>query len=172
MSSLGFAAVLVAIWVLLWGTLSVANVLSGVLVAAVLIVAVPGTTRRAHLPTVRPLALARLVVHVVAQVVAANITLARQILGRRAPIRTGVVAVSLPECSDGLLALIANLVALTPGTMPVEVNRTPPVMYVHVLYLRDVDEVRREVGHLRNLAVRAFGTPAAIAALPAEEESS
>ncbi|HET8620581.1 MAG TPA: Na+/H+ antiporter subunit E, partial [Acidimicrobiales bacterium] len=84
---------------------------------------------------------------------------------RRSRIATGVVRVPLPECSDEILTLLANIVALTPGTMPVEVERDPPEMTVHVLHLRSVDDVRRDIWSLRDLVVRAFGTPEAIAAV-------
>ena len=40
----------------------------------------------------------------------------------------------------------------------------PIVLYVHVLHLRDVEEVRRDIQHLTDLAVRAFGSPDAVAA--------
>jgi multisubunit Na+/H+ antiporter MnhE subunit len=55
--------------------------------------------------------------------------------------------------------------ALTPGTLPVHVTREPPVIYIHVLHLHDIEAVRRDVQHLADLAVRAFGPPAAVAAL-------
>jgi hypothetical protein len=43
--------------------------------------------------------------------------------------------------------------------MPLEVTRDPVVMYVHVLHLGSVDEVRREIWRLRDLVVEAFGSP-------------
>ena len=63
----------------------------------------------------------------------------------------------LPDCSDELLTLITNLLALSPGTMPVELRHDPTVLYVHVLHLRDVEDVRDEIRRLTDLAVRAFG---------------
>jgi hypothetical protein len=38
-----------------------------------------------------------------------------------------------------------------------------------VLHLRDVEAVRREVRHLEVLAVRAFGSPAALAGLATDD---
>ena len=38
------------------------------------------------------------------------------------------------------------------------------MLYVHVLHLRDVEEVRRDIQHLTDLTVRAFGSPDAVAA--------
>jgi len=77
-----------------------------------------------------------------------------------------VVDVALPGCSDELLTLLANLLSMTPGTMPLEIRRDPTVMVVHILHLDDVDAVRARIRSLRDLLVRALGSPEAIAALP------
>lgn len=171
---LGLAALLVAVWVLLWGSLTVANVASGIAVVAIVLWLVPDTRVRAALPTVRPLPALRFVGRILVEVVRANAVLTREVVTRSSSIRTGVVAVPLPLCSDGLVTLVANVLALTPGTMPVEVRRDPSAIYVHVLHLDDVDDVRRDVQHLAELAVAAFGSAEAVAALadrPAALES-
>jgi multicomponent Na+:H+ antiporter subunit E len=158
-SSAGFVAVIVAIWLLAWGSLSWANVASGLVVAVLLLVAIPDVRVRAHLPRVRPVPLARLGLRLARDVVVSNVLLTREVVTRTPRISTGVVAVPLPGCSDELLALVANILAMTPGTMPLEVTRDPVVMYVHVLHLGSVDEVRREIWRLRDLVVEAFGSP-------------
>jgi multisubunit Na+/H+ antiporter MnhE subunit len=78
------------------------------------------------------------------------------VLARRGRLCTGVVEAPLPDCSDGLLTLIVNVLALTPGTAPVHVTRHPTVLHVHVLQLHDVEATRREVQHLADLAMKAF----------------
>ena len=82
----------------------------------------------------------------------------------RSRIHTGVVGVELPGCSDEIVTLIKNLVALVPGTMPIDLTSDPTVLYVHVLHLEDVEVVRRDILRLTDLAVRAFGSPDAVAA--------
>jgi multisubunit Na+/H+ antiporter MnhE subunit len=67
---------------------------------------------------------------------------------------------------------VANVLALTPGTMPIEVTRTPPVIYVHVLHLHDVEAVRRDIRTLSALAVRAFGSDSAVDALDASADQA
>jgi multicomponent Na+:H+ antiporter subunit E len=164
-SSLGLMAMLLAIWLLAWGSLSWANVLSGLVVAGGLMVALPDARRRARLPVIRPVPLIRLGLRLAKDLVVANLVLIREVLSPWPRISTGVVRVPLPECSDQLLTLLANLVALTPGTIPVEVERDPGVMVVHVLHLHSVEEVRQDIWSLRDLVVRAFGSPAAVAAV-------
>ena len=159
MTSLGSVLGLAAIWVLLWGSASPANVLSGLAIGVVLVLVVPGLRRPRGRVTFRPVAIARLVAWLLANTVRSNVELTREVLARRARVHTAIVGVPLPGCSDELLTLITNLLALSPGTMPVELRHDPTVLYVHVLHLRDVEDVRAEITHLTALAVRAFGTP-------------
>jgi multicomponent Na+:H+ antiporter subunit E len=165
MALIAYAVGLVLIWVLAWGTPTPANLLSGLAVAAVLLAVSPDAWPPFHRVRLRPVAVARFLGFVLVEVVKANVTLTREVLSRESRITTGVVAVPLPECSDGLLTLVTNVMAVTPGTMPIEVTRHPTVIYVHVLLLGDVEAVRRDVRHLAALAYRAFGSAAAIAAL-------
>lgn len=165
-----FIATIVAvtvIWTLAWGSLTVANVLSGVAVALLLLFVIPDDTSglRRRSP-VRPRAIARFTGHVLLKVIESNVVLSREVLSRDSRINTGVVAVPLPECSDGLITLITNTMALTPGTMPIQVDRNPTVLYVHVLHLSDIEEARRDIQQLTDLAYRAFGSDTAIADLP------
>lgn len=164
MRTIGLVVVLASIWVMLWGTASFANVLSGLVVATALVLAVPGLRRRRERRrhVVRPLAVFHLVAHVLIRTIGANLVLTSEIVSPRSRIRTGVVGIPLPGCSDELLTLITNLVALAPGTMPLELAYDPIELYVHVLHLRDVDHVRRDILRLTDLAVRAFGSTEAV----------
>ncbi len=166
MRAIGFAVGLAVIWVLLWGSATPANVLGGLAVGTILVVLVPGLRRRgAHgQVAIRPVAIARLVGHMLRTVVWSNVVLTREVLSPATSIRTGVVGVPLPGCSDEILTLMTNLLALSPGTMPLELTQDPVVLYVHVLHLRDVDVVRKEIQHLTDLTVRAFGSAEAVAA--------
>ena len=163
--AVGLALVLVTIWVLAWGSLTWANLASGIAVSAGLLIAVPDVRRASHLPIVRPGPTLALVGHVLRDVAVSNLQLTREVLTPRPRISTGVVRVPLAGCSDEVVTIIANLVAMTPGTMPIEVEQDPTVLYVHVLHLDDPDDVRRAIWHLRDQVVRAFGTSEAIAAV-------
>jgi multicomponent Na+:H+ antiporter subunit E len=174
MRSIGYVVGLAVIWVLLWGSASPANVLSGVLLGTLLVVAFPGLRRRsasAEHYAFRPLAIARFVGYVLATTVRSNVELTREVFSPTSSLRTAVVGVPLPGCSDELLTLISNLLALSPGTMPLELRQGPTVLYVHVLHLRDLDEVRRDILRLTDLTVRAFASDEVIAAQDAYMEA-
>jgi multicomponent Na+:H+ antiporter subunit E len=156
---------LVVVWVLAWGSLSVANVLGGLAVAGFLLWTAPDKWTNRERLQVRPIAVARLAVFVLGEVVKSNIVLIGAVLARRTRLHTGVMAVPLPDCSDALLTVISNVVAITPGTSPLHLTRYPTVLYVHVLDMRDEESTRRDVQRLADLAYAAFG-PGAIDSPP------
>lgn len=164
MRTLTYVLALAAIWVLLWGSASPANVLSGLAVGSVLVLLVPGLRRRTVGPYVlRPVAIARFVGYVLVVTVRSNVELIREVLSRSSRIRTAVVGVPLPGCSDELLTLITNVLAMSPGTMPIELRSDPTVLYVHVLHMTDIEQVRRNILRLTDLTVRAFASDETIA---------
>ncbi len=164
MRSWTYAIGLATIWVLLWGSASPANVVSGLAIGWLLVLAVPDLRRPGGRFVIRPVAIARLAWHVLVTTVTSNVMLTREVLAPTDRLRTAVIGVPLPACSDGLLTLVNNLVALSPGTMPLELTQDPTVLYAHVLHLRDLEATRQDIMRLTELAVRAFGSPAAIAA--------
>lgn len=168
MTAVVYVAVLTVIWVLAWGSASFANVASGVVVALVLWALSPDRVRPGPV-TVRPLPLLRLVAHVLAGAVTSNAQLARTTLRRHLDLRSGIVTVELPSCSDGALTAITNLLALSPGMAVVDVRRTPTVLDVHVLQLDSEEAARAQVRRLADLVLAAFG-PAEAEARPASAE--
>jgi multicomponent Na+:H+ antiporter subunit E len=170
-SSVAVGLMMLAIWVLAWGSVSWANLASGVAVVAALLILVPDARGSGRPLVVRPVPLARLVVRSLRDVVVSNAQIAREVLRPRPRLSTAIVRVPLAGCTPEALTLVANLVAMTPGETPIEVETDPPVMYVHVLRFTSADEVRRVIWALRDQVLEAFGTEEAIAAARAEEQT-
>lgn len=173
MVTIAFAIALTVIWVLAWGTVSFANVLGGFAVAWLLLTVAPDTWPRRGSVRLRPWAITRYLLYVLGEVLVANLHLVRQVLARRPKLATGVVGIPLPEVNDILLTVIANTIALTPGTMPVEVDHDaePTTIYVHFLQLDDVEAGRRAIQRLAGFVYGAFGSDEAIAALAQSRRS-
>jgi multicomponent Na+:H+ antiporter subunit E len=153
----------VALWVLLWGDLSAANVLSGLAVGVVVLV-VAGTTRGGdpeHRSRVAPLAALHFAGFFLYKLVEANLVLAWEIVTPRNRINTGVVEVPLRTESNLATMIVANVITLTPGSLVLEAVGSPPVLYVNVLHLHDLERVRNDLLRIEELSVRAFGSPAA-----------
>ena len=165
----GIVVWLTALWVLLWADVSWANVLGGLAVALAVVTL-------AHLPRlaragddqvarVRPVATLHFALYVLYKLVEANLVLAWEIVTPANHINSGIVAVPLRTESRMAMMTVANVVTLTPGTMTIEAGVSPPVLYVNVLHLDDVDDVRRDLLRIEELSVRAFGSKAARAQL-------
>lgn len=150
-------ALLLAIWLLAWGEISPANVVTGVVAAALLLVLFPPSAGVGSPGGgVRPVPLVKLAAHVAWQLLTSNLLLARRILAPRKEICTGVIAHRLDEASDRVVTVITNVIALSPGMMAVDVAHDPDVIHVHHLY-RDDEEAHRAIHTLELLAADAFG---------------
>ena len=151
------AAVLVVVWVALWADLTVANVLSGIVVATGVLALFRWTAaaRDARL-VVRPLRALRFVTWFLWQLLKSNVAVARLVLSRRPALDPGFVAYRLHTESPGVATLVANAVTLTPGTLTVTLSRDPLVLYVHCLRVVDVSSVRASLLELELHALRAF----------------
>lgn len=150
------------LWIVLWRDPSVANVLSGVAIALVVLAVFP-PHRVTGDHALRPLRLAVFLGYFAWKLVVSNLVVAREIVTPRDHIRTGIVAVPMVACSDLMVTIVANAISLTPGTLTLEVRRDPPTLFVHVLHLHDLDQVRRDIRTLQRLAVRAIGSTEAVA---------
>ena len=165
---------LVLVWMLLWGTWSWANLISGLLVALTVLTVLPlphvvGGTR------VRPRPLLAFLGHFVVDLVVSGADVAWQALRRGGVHRTAIVQVQLRVDSDLLLTMVAEATSLVPGSLVLDLDREQRVMTLHLLPVRDLEDVeRKKAGVLvvEDRLVRSFGSAADIAALegrPSEE---
>jgi multicomponent Na+:H+ antiporter subunit E len=165
----GRIGVLVALWLLAWGELSLANVLSGTLAAVALLVAFPA--RRPDDGDVRLSAsgIARLTGYVVVQLVKSNVVMAGQILRPPRPRRPGVLEHRLEHPTDEVITLVSSIIALSPGTMTVDVAPDSSALYVHFFQLDDVEAARRSIADLERLAIGAIAGRPRISTTHTEE---
>jgi multicomponent Na+:H+ antiporter subunit E len=162
---------LVLVWMLLWGTLSWANLLSGLVVALVLLALLPlphvvGGAR------VRPLPLLVFLGHFVSDLVVSGAEVAWQTLRPGGVRSTAIVQVPLRVDSDLLLTMVAEATSLVPGSLVLDLDREQRVITLHLLPARDLADVERKKAHVlvvEGRLARAFGSADDIAAVEREE---
>lgn len=161
---LATAVWLTAVWVLLWGDLTPANVLGGAAVALVTTAVLPMPAiefhGRVHLPGL--LHLAR---RFIQDITVASFQVAFQALRGQEP-HGAVVAVHLRSHSDLYLTLTAELCSLVPGSIVVEAHRLTGTLYVHILDVATVGGVeatRRNVLDVEARVMRALASDAELA---------
>jgi multicomponent Na+:H+ antiporter subunit E len=152
----GRVALLVALWLLAWGDLTVANTASGILVAGALLIAFPPERRTGNGLRFSVGGFLRLAVYLHVQLLISNLVMTREILRRRPDVRPGVIAHRLAQPSEEIVTMMTSIIALSPGTMTVEVEPDSSVIYVHFFALRDVDKARASLSHLEDLATHAI----------------
>jgi len=59
--------------------------------------------------------------------------------------RPGIIGIPLDARTDGEIMLVANLISLTPGTLSLDVSEDRRMLYVHVMFLDDVDQTRAQI---------------------------
>lgn len=149
---------LTVIWTLLWGTLSWANVLSGLLVALIVCLVFPLPVVNLGL-RLHPLGIARLAVHLLWDMYTSGLKVARPMFDSR-PYRAAVLAVPLRCRSDLMLTATAVAVSNVPDGSVVEVRRSSATLFVHILeadHPGAADRASRSVWRMEELTVRAFG---------------
>ncbi|MGA1111344.1 MAG: Na+/H+ antiporter subunit E [Ilumatobacteraceae bacterium] len=145
---------LLLLWIALWGEVSVANVLSGVLVVAIVSWLFAHDRPRRYV--MRPVPALRLLLHVLVSLVGSSVRVVFAVLfPTRERVATSVQSVALQQGSVFVGAVVANAITLTPGTMSLDLDESTLVLSVHVLGLVDPDEFRRDVLQLENLVARA-----------------
>ncbi|MFD2091600.1 Na+/H+ antiporter subunit E [Blastococcus deserti] len=164
---LPLVAWLVLVWILLWGTWSWANLLSGLAIAVVVLVLLPlppvvGGTR------VRPGPLVRFVGHFLVDLVVSGAQVAWWALRPGGAGRGAIVRVQLRADSDLLLTMVAEAISLVPGSLVLDLDREQRQISVHLLHAADLADVERQKAGVlatEDRIVRAFGSADDIAAL-------
>jgi multicomponent Na+:H+ antiporter subunit E len=136
---------LALVWVALTGDVSAWSILFGALLGGLAVAVAWPLGPYPIFAKVRPLKLASLLLFLAWQIAVANLKVAAAVLGPRRLLRPALVAVPLDVASDGQIALLANLISLTPGTLSLDVSPDRRTLYVHAMSASSADDLRREI---------------------------
>jgi multicomponent Na+:H+ antiporter subunit E len=158
---------LVLVWMLLWGTWSWANLISGTVVALVVTTLLPlppvvGGTR------LHPGALAAYVGYFLADLVVSAAQVAWRTLSPSGVRSSAIIQVEMRTDSDLLLTVIAESLSLVPGSIVIDLDREAQTLALHVLHVEDmaaVERARARVVAMEDRVVRALGSAEEIAGL-------
>ena len=132
------------VWAAVTGRFNLSNVVVGIVLGyAVLFVVQPlmgpsNYFRRIH----QAIAFAFFYVW---QLVMANLRVAADVMTPGARARPGVLAIPLDAKSDAEITLLANLITLTPGSVSLDVSSDRRFLYLHAMYIDDVEQYREDV---------------------------
>ncbi|CAL9416505.1 Na+/H+ antiporter subunit E [Streptomyces albus] len=152
---------LTLLWMLLWGTPTPANIVTGVVVAlfVVLVFPLPPIEKQAR---AHPLGILRFTARFALDMVVSSWRINRYILGPGRP-RCAVLGVRMRCPGDLMMTATAVAVTAVPGSTVLEVDRRAGILYLHVLGAeREADRrrARQDALRLEARVVAAFGTRA------------
>ncbi|MFZ1576486.1 MAG: Na+/H+ antiporter subunit E [Chromatiaceae bacterium] len=136
--------VLVLVWLLLNNSLGPGHILLGLLLGWL----IPLFSRRFWSETLQfhaPLTLLRFVGVVLWDILVANLTVARLILGQPRQLRSAFFEVPLDLKGEIGISLLANTISLTPGTVSLELSSDHSSLLVHALDAPDPDALVQEI---------------------------
>lgn len=135
---------LALVWTFLQGELQASNFIVGLVLGYLIIAASQHIMgRRAYVMKV--IQVVRFVIFTLWEIFRASLALAWVIVQPRLTLCPGIVAVPLEACTDMEIAVLANLITLSPGTLTLDVSDDRRTLYVHTMLLEDPEEFRREL---------------------------
>lgn len=170
---LPFLAWLIVLWMLVWNQFTVLAFVSGLVVAIFV-------TRVFRLPTIELSGrlnlwyVALFVVQFVWAIVLGAISVTIQVFDFRRQPGAAIIGVDLRYADDLIMTHVSITASLIPGSLVVETDRDRGILYLHVIGVRNLDEVEKQrAGVLRweRRIVRALGSPAQYRALKADERA-
>lgn len=153
-------ALLVAAWCALWGSVSVANVLSGTIVA-VGATLFSGVDRNAG--GLRIVPLLHFVWLVAVDLVVSTANVAWEILTPTDYTDEAIIAVDTDIAARAHFLMLVVAITVTPGTAVIDSDADTGRLYLHLLHAEKAPEIESHVRHLAELACRA---------LPVDEEAT
>lgn len=169
---------LALVWVLLWGSVSPAAIVGGLLVGAAVTAIFPLPLMPERLPF-RPWKLLRLLGFLASDLVVSGVRVSMVTLRHGPRARSGIVGLPLCTGSDRTATTIVAACALSPGSFTLQIDRARHRWYVYALGLHRpgaVERVRRDMMRLQMRVIDAVGSQedrdrcaAAVAAVTAED---
>jgi len=148
---------LTVVWMALWESFTIANLIGGLAVAALVVGLIPPGHQVQPLG-LRPLAAVKLGAFFLWKLVEASVLVAWEIATPGDRTHPAVVSVPLHTLSPGIVTSVANMVSLTPGTLTLEVDPDTMTLYIHVLHYQSAETTSKDVYQLERLTVAAFPT--------------
>ena len=136
---------LAAVWVALTGDISVASLVFGLALGGLVVAFSRPLGPYPVFAKVRPVKFVGLLAFLAREIVVANLKVVAAVLGPRRLLRPAVVAVPLDLEGEERIAVLSNLISLTPGTLSLDVSPDRKTLYVHTMSTSSPDALRREI---------------------------
>lgn len=90
------------------------------------------------------------------EMIQANLRVARDVISIHRKSRPGIVAIPLDLTTDLEITVLASLLALTPGTLGLDVSSDGRVLYLHAMFVDSADALRESIKNDLERRVKAL----------------
>ncbi|TSD99413.1 Na+/H+ antiporter subunit E [Skermania sp. ID1734] len=149
---------LAIVWVWLWGDISWANVIAGLIIGALIMVLLP-LPRVPVGGRVHPVAVLKLVVLFAYYAIESSVAVSWLAIRPTPPPETGLLAIPVSIRSDLVLVLFSDVLNMIPGSMVLEIDKEDRLVYIHLLDAGSpaaVARFRRSMDRLERLFIQTF----------------
>lgn len=139
-----WSILLAFIWAAVTGRFSLSNVLVGMILGHVVLFVAQ--------PIMGPSNYFRRIHHVLGfalfylwELILSNLRVAYDVLSPKIHARPGVLAIPLEAKTDAEITMLANLITLTPGSVSLDVSSDRRFLYLHAMYIDDLEKYRESL---------------------------
>ena len=159
-----YSFLLAVLWSFVKGEISLANIIVGMLLAAVIIKTFKPMY---HLGFGKPFQIGSafkrfpkqviFLLNLIYEIILANISVAKIILSPKMDIKPGIIEVPIRTKTHAGITGIANSITLTPGTVTIDISDDEKILYVHAIDASDPDGIRASIkSDLEDYVLEAF----------------
>lgn len=163
-------AFLAFVWMALWQQFDLGTFIIGLVYATIIV-------RIFYLPPLRGTGRINVfwglifTVRFLAKMVAASFQVSWVVLRRGPTVRNRIISVQLRSHDDLMVTLVGHSLALVPGSLVVDVDRTTATLYLHCLGVTDdhgAEKIRQDALRTEALLIRTSGNRSDLAVVKAE----
>lgn len=86
------------------------------------------------------------IIFFIIEVTKANLRVAYDVLTPTHRMKPGVISFRMSAREDTEITLLMNMISLTPGTLSIDVSDDRSILYIHAMYIDNLDDIRKEIG--------------------------
>lgn len=141
----GIHLILTLIWAGLLGSIDYATLISGFFVSYGILWLIYRKREDSCAYFTKPPKIFAFILYYMWELVKSNFIVAIEILTPHHYMKPGVVAIPLRAKTDLEITLLANLITMTPGTLSLDVSDDRKTLYIHAMYIHDIDALRADI---------------------------
>lgn len=100
------------------------------------------------------IALLKLIFIFLSELIKSNIAVLKVILSPKLTMRPGIFSLETELKKDWEIAILANLITLTPGTLVIEVSEDNKTLYIHAMDISDVEQAKLDIKNTFEKAIK------------------